>query len=424
VIVCPLLVSACEKDQDTYSEVDVAVAVALTLTVSASEHQQEPAQPPSDIPETLLEEALQPISPEECNILASTIGQSLGVVGELSQASIEDPFNQLKGTGCQSQFVVSKADFEHYAIVIQPVMNTLESQGWAEDQLYAASWPGAQLHGFRKNNALCKVGINLFAVDEALCTDSPTADTCCPSLEPAQCQFTVTLVCAQGDFPAPEIPVSQIDPVRIEFTAGGTSTKLSGVLASGSVDHYVLRAEAKQQLKTIIYPPGAVSVAVIGADGTVLKSDLDNTSDWTGVLPASQDYFIDVRSMITSDTEYTLDISIPPLTPVATAGEISGGITYPGEGIPTLHIVAYNIESNLWYYMKSPENSAFYTLIGLPPGKYQVVAYTQDDLIGGYVSGGELLEVTVTSGETTQGIDLVSWYEPGSVAFPPDPVSW
>lgn len=424
MIVCSLLVSSCEKDQDTYSEVDVAVAVALTLTVSASEHQQEPVQSSADVPEIAPKETLQPLSPEECNNLALTIGQNLAVVGQQSQASIEDPFNQLSGTGCQSQFVVSKADYAHYGNVIQPVMNALESQGWAEDLLYAASGPGAQIHGFRKFDALCKASVNLSAVDEDRCSDFSSADTCCPSLEPAQCQFIVTLVCAKGDLPAPEIPVSQNDPVRIEFTAGGTSTQLSGMLASGSLDHYVLRAEANQQLNTTIYPPGAVSVAVIGADGTVLKSDLDNTSDWTGVLPASQDYFIDVRSMITSDTEYTLEISIPPLTPVATAGEISGGITYPGEGIPTLHIVAYNIESNLWYYMKSPENSAFYTLIGLPPGKYQVVAYTQDDLIGGYASGGELLEVIVTAGETTQGIDLVSWYEPGSVAFPPDPVGW
>ncbi len=424
MIAFPFLISACERDQGTYTELDVAVAVASTLTASVKEVQQQPVQQPTVAPESVPSEALQPLSPEECNNLATTVGQKLGVIGEQTQASIEDTFNQLSGTGCQSQFVVSKGVFEHYGSVTLAVINALESQDWGEDFLYAASGPGAQIHGFRKANGLCKVGINLSAVDQALCADYASADTCCPNLEPEQCQFSVTLVCAQGDLPEPAMTMPESDPVRIEFPAGGTSKQLSGMLTPGSVDHYVLWAEANQQLNTLIYPPGAVSVAVIGDDGTVLKSDLDSTSDWTGVLPASQDYFIDVRSMMDSNTEYTLDVTIPPLTPIATTGEIAGSIRYTGETIPALHIVAYNIESNLWYYMKAPANSTFYTLVGLPPGKYQVVAHTQDDLVGAYVSAGELLEVTVNAGETTQSIDLISWYDPGSVAFPPDPVGW
>jgi len=75
--------------------------------------------------------------------------------------------------------------------------------------------------------------------------------------------------------------------------------------------------------------------------------------------------------------------------------------------------------------LKVRENTTYYTIPGLPPGTYKVTAYTQADLIGGYVSSGaELLTVTVNAGETTEGIDLIYWYDPGSVAFPPDPVGW
>jgi len=262
-------------------------------------------------------------------------------------------------------------------------------------------------------------------IDDEVCNTVSEDRPCFEQLAPEQKLYTAQITCSQG-LEIPEITLAvESELQRIEFTPGGTSTQLSGTLTPGGIDHYVLSAEADQQINTLIYPPGAVSVAVIGEDGTVLKSDLNNTSDWAGVLPTTQDYFIDVRSMIDIDTEYTLDVVIPPLEPIATTGEIAGGISYTGEYIPPLHIVAYNLESNLWYYLKTDENTPYYTLPGLPPGKYHIVAYTQDDLVGGYVNAGvELIPVTVIAGETAENIDIISWYGPGTVSFPADPVGW
>ena len=419
--------TACDRERSSYTDVDVAVAVALTLTSSAANSQQSIPEPSATAEPTPTSEALQPLNEEECNNLATALWQSLGVDGIQSFAPIEDTVNDLSGTGCQSQFVVNNADLENYGTFMSNVIGAIESQGWAEDFAYAASGPGAELRGFRKAKGLCRVWIHLSPIDEELCTDYATASACCPNLESNQCQQTVSLVCAQGDSPdvGVSLPVSEAEPIRIEFAEGAFSSKINGTISPNSIDHYVLRAEVNQQLNTVVFPPGVVNVSVIGEDGTVLKSDFNNETDWTGVLPASQDYYINVRSMINSDTEYTLDITIPPLTPIATTGEIAGGIGYTGEYIPPLHIVAYNQETNLWYFLKTGENTNFYTMTGLPPGPYKVAAYTQADLIGGYVSSGaELLTITVSEGETTEGIDLIYWYDPGSVSFPADPVGW
>ncbi|MBL6981224.1 MAG: carboxypeptidase regulatory-like domain-containing protein [Anaerolineales bacterium] len=426
VILLSLPLTSCNRNQDNYTDLDVAVAVALTLTSSAAEAQQSIPEPTTTPEPTPTSKALQPLSQDECNSLATSLGQSLGVEGEQGQAAIEDIVNELGGTGCQSQFVVNNADIDHYGTFLFAVLSAIETQGWEEDFAYAASGPGAELRGFRKARGVCRVWIHLSPVEDELCSEYATAGACCPNLEPEQCQSTVTLVCAQGNLPEVEVTLpSDDEPTRIEFAEGGFSSKISGTISPNSIDHFVLRAEANQQLNTVVFPPGVVNVSVIGEDGTVLKSDLNNESDWTGVLPTSQDYFINVRSMIDSDTEYSLDISIQPLTPIATTGEIAGGIGYTGEYIPPMHIVAYNQETNLWYFLKTGENTPYYTMPGLPPGTYKVTAYTQTDLIGGYVSSGaELLLVTVNAGETTDGIDLINWYQPGSVSFPSDPVGW
>lgn len=223
---------------------------------------------------------------------------------------------------------------------------------------------------------------------------------------------------------APDAESQESEFVRVEFPAGATETKLVGRLTPGSIDHYVLRAEAEQNLVLSVYPPGVVAVAVIGADGTVLKSDLENSTEWSGTLPLSQEYYIDVTSIITIESEYTLDISIPPLEPVATTGEVSGVIGYPDAAIPQLHVVGYNLDRNLWYYLLTGANNTFYLLPGLPPGKYHIAAYAKDGLNGFYMSGGAMAIVIVDAGETTEGIDLTQWFAAGSGPYPNDPVGW
>ncbi len=411
-------VTACKfgNGSDATIEEEIAIAVALTQTAFAAQNELQPiAETKAAETPTLSGDNLQPIDPETCTNLMTAISQNLAVPGEQNQAPIEDEFNQLSGTGCQIKIIASGVDFEHSTDVQLPIQEALQAQGWQEDVQYMAIGPGTEIRGFRNDNGLCKLWTHIQAVDDALCSEYATIAFCWPNLQPEQRLISATLICAQGNLPEFIPQVSELQ--RVEFREGSTEIQLEGSLLPNNVHRFVLFGEAEREIHTHIYPPGAVTIAVVGADGKVLKSDINNLTDWSGLLHASQDYYISVRSVIDTETAYTVDVSIPPLEPIATTGEVSGTISFPDEAIPPLHIVAYSQESGLWYFLKTSENSFTYLLPGLPPGKYTLIAYAQDGRASSYPA-----DVSVIAGETTEGVYFTDW---GNAAnYLPDPVGW
>jgi hypothetical protein len=121
-----------------------------------------------------------------------------------------------------------------------------------------------------------------------------------------------------------------------------------------------------------------------------------------------------------------------PLAPQSVPGSLSGGLSYPSEGIPPLRVVAFHLESGQFFYLDTVQNQAGYTIEGLPPGSYQVVAYYGEyGLAGGYTqavpcglsancSDHSLIVVQVLSGQETTGVDLMDWYAPEG-SYPPNP---
>ena len=107
-------------------------------------------------------------------------------------------------------------------------------------------------------------------------------------------------------------------PVRIEFTQGTTGTSLQGSLAQGMTQRYILRALSGQHMMVQLSGDVAdLALAVIGQDGTVLQSQTSNLTSWQGLLPTTQDYFLDVTSGATRSFALNVTvISIP--TPTAT----------------------------------------------------------------------------------------------------------
>jgi hypothetical protein len=104
-------------------------------------------------------------------------------------------------------------------------------------------------------------------------------------------------------------------------------------------------------------------------------------------------------------------------------GSISGGLTFPSEGIPKLRVVAFNLGTRNWYYVNTNPGANAYTISELPPGTYHVVAYDARGNAGGYAdSSHNLINVIVKAGEKTSGADITDWYAP-SGTFPPDPTS-
>jgi hypothetical protein len=132
---------------------------------------------------------------------------------------------------------------------------------------------------------------------------------------------------------------------RLQFTPGSSSVQVEGTLQPGQTRRYVVAAQAGQALR-VVFPTGlGVKLALLGADGTVLVGEEAYANSWQGLLPQTQDYFIDVSSIAGVAVEYVLQVSIlppqPPLTsnlpadriqfpPGSTAAQVEGSVR-PGE---------------------------------------------------------------------------------------------
>ncbi len=100
---------------------------------------------------------------------------------------------------------------------------------------------------------------------------------------------------------------------RITFAAGGTSTTVSGNLGASALERYVISAQADQVMTVNATSPQQLAILVIyGADGTVLISDHADATSWSGRLPKTQDYIIDVLSRSNTPLAYSVQVTIPP----------------------------------------------------------------------------------------------------------------
>ena len=105
------------------------------------------------------------------------------------------------------------------------------------------------------------------------------------------------------------------DALRIQFQPNATDWYTPGELAPNAMIRFVLGAQQGQQMivNLTTEPDSSVipyaSLYITAADGTVYTPN--PTTSWTGVLPASQDYYIEVRSMSQQSITYTLVVTIP-----------------------------------------------------------------------------------------------------------------
>jgi hypothetical protein len=219
---------------------------------------------------------------------------------------------------------------------------------------------------------------------------------------------------------------------RIAFAPGSTMSQTTGYIIEPMGGHHFVFTASKGQFMTVNLLTGSDAFLVIwGNNGSALLTDNPRAKTWSGNLPASQDYFIDVRSMSQAPVDYTLEVSISAIgsgqTTTGAKGVITGSLGYPESYVPPMHIVAFNQDTGKWYWQGTAENTYVYQMNDMPPGTYHVVAYTQKGLVGAYASVGDgmLIPLTVKSGEVAEA-NMNVWLERDNSYYPgsSDPVGW
>lgn len=87
------------------------------------------------------------------------------------------------------------------------------------------------------------------------------------------------------------------EPLRIEFKRSATSTTINGAVRGSEEAEYVLAAKNGQRLviKLTSVPVKSSVFQLLGEENDTLGLEYDANFDYSGLLPKTGDYFINVR---------------------------------------------------------------------------------------------------------------------------------
>jgi len=96
---------------------------------------------------------------------------------------------------------------------------------------------------------------------------------------------------------------------RVSFSKGRTTSILKGSIKRGVSHDYLLRARNGQGMTVHLASKGSISFSILSPSGQSLS---DFSHDWTGTLPESGDYRINVLPPTEDDKSvtYTLEVTI------------------------------------------------------------------------------------------------------------------
>lgn len=104
------------------------------------------------------------------------------------------------------------------------------------------------------------------------------------------------------------------EPLRIEFKRGATSTTIDGTVRGSEEAEYVLAAKKGQRLiiKLTSVPVKSSVFQLVGEDNDTLGLEYDANYGYSGVLPKTGDYFINVKRPTESKgtSKYKLTVTI------------------------------------------------------------------------------------------------------------------
>lgn len=126
----------------------------------------------------------------------------------------------------------------------------------------------------------------------------------------------------------------------------------------------------------------------------------------------------------------------PVPTPTLKAGtaSLSGRLIYPSDHIPPQRVVAFEVNTGFYYWLRTGDGASSYKLENLPAGTYVVMSYV--NMGGNVLKAGysvyakcnltcdqdhSLVQIELKDGEHLTGIDPIDWYAPEGVDWPDEP---
>jgi hypothetical protein len=145
------------------------------------------------------------------------------------------------------------------------------------------------------------------------------------------------------------IKIAQI----VNFASGTTAITLNGTTTNGYLFSYGLNCSAGQIMTVNLYAPSSTAyLDIFGITTGLLLSDSVKATNWTGILPQTQDYVIEVVPSDRQEVNYLLTVSVTgtPGNPSSTGGNIlfapgttaavNQGTVQPGQ------VVTYTVEAS------------------------------------------------------------------------------
>jgi hypothetical protein len=314
-----LSLAACGPSDE--ERIATGVAQTLTSAAQATEEAAVPTLEATEEPGADFPGDLKPLDSAECDVLAAAMDEVLAV--PIEKINVAVTHEGKTGGGCQAIAVGSGLDFTDMISLEEAMSGILSERGWLEDNTAPAclgtggSGPGANNYCYTRADALCEVFIRTDPIEASLCSDDEPIFICFERLAPEQIVYSTNLTCAL-DTSTPTEPLES-ELMRIEFDQGEIQASVQGEVAAGGFDHYVVAAMAGQEMTVNLLDPAGEVIAydtavlvIWGADGTVLISSHADALGWSGPLPLTQDYYVDVKSISAQPVAYTLEIIIPP----------------------------------------------------------------------------------------------------------------
>ena len=186
----------------------------------------------------------------------------------------------------------------------------------------------------------------------------------------AQEQYTVEVI---GGVTSESFSLTIKLPVLVYFASGATSTSLNGTTVNGYPFSYALNCAAGQNMTAALAQPASTAtIDIYGiSTGTLVDASAGYTS-WSGVLPQTQDYIIEVIPNNSQVVNFNLTVSCtgtPGNAYYPTGNPSTGGQLYflPGE---TMAVVQGTIQPGqvATYSVQASQYQPLMLVLGSPNG--------------------------------------------------------